>query len=256
MTAAGPSPGGLPAAGWYPDPWPTGGMRWWDGAGWTGHAAGAVVGSARPEVAEGERLGARARTALAWAIPASVVTQATALVYYRSMLHGLRDATRRPGYVGYGFTPNLGASILLQVVSMATLVVAVLFLMWFSRAANNARALGLPSRREPRLAVLGYIIPIVNFWWPYQSTCDLLPQGHPGRSKVLRWWLLWILGGMAAGVMVVVGTFAGGPISWVLVGLSAAVVSCAALAAREVIAVVCAAHRGVASGRAGSAGPG
>ena len=59
------------------------------------------------------------------------------------------------------------------------------------RGARRDRP-GCHARREPVLATLSFIIPILNLWWPYQSTCDLLPADHPGRLVVRRWWALWI----------------------------------------------------------------
>ena len=29
------------------------------------------------------------------------------------------------------------------------------------------------------IATLSFIIPILNLWWPYQSTLDMVPAGDP-----------------------------------------------------------------------------
>ena len=47
---------------------------------------------------------------------------------------------------------------------------------------------GLRLRRSPTLAAAGFIIPIVNFWWPYQAAADLLPPGSPDRRLAGWWW--------------------------------------------------------------------
>jgi hypothetical protein len=68
----------------------------------------------------------------------------------------------------------------------------VLFLVWQSRAATTARALGYPARRSPALGVGGWFIPVCNLWFPYQAIRDCLPPTHPGRRLVLHMWL-WLV---------------------------------------------------------------
>src|SRR3977135_3679983 len=109
------------------------------------------------------------------------------------------------------------------------------------RAAVVAKLLGLPARRSPALATCSFLIPIVNLWWPYQSTCDLLPPGHPGRHVVGRWWATWVTSSLLVPILFVTGY---GPVWRLGVGPpGAAVVSlAAAVAARRVIAPVADAH--------------
>src|SRR5437762_8516846 len=64
---------------------------------------------------------------------------------------------------------------------------------------------GLRLRRSPTLAAAGFIIPIVNFWWPYQAAADLLPPGSPDRRLAGWWWgsyiatipLAFVVGGLS-----------------------------------------------------------
>src|SRR3977135_4748383 len=73
------------------------------------------------------------------------------------------------------------------------------------RAAVVAKLLGLPARRSPALAAFSFLIPIVNLWWPYQSACDLLPPGHPGRHVVGRWWATWLTSSLLVPILFVTG---------------------------------------------------
>jgi hypothetical protein len=84
-----------------------------------------------------------------------------------------------------------------------SIAVGVVFIMWFYRAAANAWAAGLPARRSPLLAALSFVIPILNLWWPYQSTLDMLPVDDPRRSLVGRWWLAWLFGALCQAMLIV-----------------------------------------------------
>jgi hypothetical protein len=54
--------------------------------------------------------------------------------------------------------------------------------------AKTAQLLSLPAKRTPGLGVGSWFIPVVNFWFPYQSVRDCLPPGDAGRSAVARMW--------------------------------------------------------------------
>ena len=73
------------------------------------------------------------------------------------------------------------------------IVVGVLFVIWFHRAATVASRLSRPARRTPGWAVGGWLIPIGNLYIPYQSALDLFRPAEPDRATVKRWWLAYLV---------------------------------------------------------------
>jgi hypothetical protein len=202
--------------GWYQDPRFPGLMRWWDGAQWTEHTQPAVgmlpvpqpqpIAPMQPlwpasdpardlaEVTKAAATASRFLVAGAAAYVLQFVAGAFALGSmertFRLWIHGprLADGSLPP----LTFTGDATYNAISDLGSLTLLIVGILFLIWFHRAATMAAKLGLPARRSPGWAVGGFFIPIVNFWFPYRSALDLFPPGHPGRSAVGRWWALWL----------------------------------------------------------------
>jgi Domain of unknown function (DUF4328)/Protein of unknown function (DUF2510) len=128
-----------------------------------------------------------------------------------------------------------------SIASLVLLVVAIFFLIWFHKAATVAAQAGVPARRSPGWAVGSWFIPIVNFWFPYQSAVDMFPPGHPARPMVKRWWGLWLATAFSAYVVIIGSVLATG------VGLAMALVGAvlafrAAAAGKAVIDEVNKAH--------------
>ncbi len=244
MAEAGPTP--PPPPGWYDDPWGSPSKRWWDGQQWTGHLqAGGPTGT--PVVPldrqlESERSSARfARMAMLWGGPAQALSTFTTALWVRDFADEFREALDTDGDVDFETIGNGGAILVNQLTSMAFLAAGVLFLIWFYRSTTLARDAGLPARRSPGLAVASWIIPIVNWWWPYRATVDALPRHHPGQPQLLRWWLLWI-GASSSGLFVgVVGFFSVGAM-WIVAAAGVGLSLAAAFAARDVIEIVVEAH--------------
>lgn len=250
-----PAPPGPPATaapqprpGWFADPWGGPGLRWWDGTQWTGHVQHAP--SPGRAIVD-ERVAARwARLALVWAGPAQaagLVASAFQWTWIADNWDRLTRSSSSSPFLSDGGPQAAGA--VAQVASVAVLGAAILFLVWFHRAAASARASGLPARRGPGLATASFVIPIVNLWWPYQSTCDLFPTGHPARRLVLRWWLLW-LALDASGLLALGLAFVGPAPLAAAVGIGVVAALVAAVAARAVVAEVLDAHEQIVSARA------
>ncbi len=237
---SGPPASGNPAAppGWHPDPWDPAGLRYWDGSRWTGHVSGGY-GAARPAPNPvEERTAARwAKAGLAWAGPALAVASIAGAFQWQWIADHWDELTS-PGGTTNG---NSGAAIASQLSMIVLLVAGILFLIWFHRAAVLAASAGLPARRQPMLATISFLIPILNFWWPYQSTCDLLPMDHPARVAVRKWWALWIACSVG-GFMIVATAFMNVIALGVMTGLVVVLAVLAAMAARNVVAEISEAH--------------
>jgi hypothetical protein len=239
---APPAPN-LPATappGWHPDPWAAASLRYWDGTQWTGHVAGVPGGpSASLRLGEERTAGRWARISLAWAGPAAGVGMIATAFQWRWIADHWDELSRQGSSVDS--SGSSGAAVLAQLAGVALLAAGVLFLIWFYRAAALAASSGLPARRSPALATVSFIIPILNLWWPYQSTCDLLPQDHPGRPAVRRWWLLWI-GFYVASLAIMVTAFQNEIALSITTGVAFVLALLAAIAGRVVVAEVMDAH--------------
>ncbi|MET9073560.1 DUF4328 domain-containing protein [Streptomyces sp. NPDC004232] len=85
----------------------------------------------------------------------------------------------------------------------AVALCALLFVSWLWQLRDNARAL---SGSEPKYAgiwvYLGWVVPLVNLWFPRGIVVDAFRGSAPGRRvpvSVNVWWVLWVIG-MLSGV--------------------------------------------------------
>lgn len=164
-------------AGWYPDPQAVGWLRYWDGAAWTDHRSP----QQRVEPAgDADRWG----QVVLWV---SVAFMAFPLVALATFLAPEPDDWTSPlawlylivGFAGFGLA--IAAWICTSI--------------WLSRARRNVEALRpeAPQKRSAIWVTLGWVIPIVSFWFPYQVVRDIgttpATDTEPSRQPpLLGWW--------------------------------------------------------------------
>jgi hypothetical protein len=196
-----------------------------------------------------ERSTARlARTSLLWAGPLqaiAVVAGALQIQWLADHWDSVWNAAQTSGATIPSYD-NAAVRVLGQVAALGLLVAGVMFLLWFYRAAAISAASGIPARRRPVWAVVSFLIPIINWWFPYQSACDLFPEGHPARRLVLRWWVLWITIAIGSILMFAVA-FVSKPLLVAVGVITAGAAIPAAFAARDVVAEVLALHESLAA---------
>ena len=244
---------GPAAAGWYPDPWHAAPLRWWDGATWTGHLSGAPAARAAPAVDLVKE--ADSVRHVRWAVWAIAAGQLLSFVVFGVMANGvvkiIRYASENPysNDVPDGMGQVMAASSASALVSPLSLIGLVLLLVWFHRAITNGIALGYRAPREPVLAVISWFIPIVNFWWPYESLRECVsPNDADTRALIKRWWLLYLAA--AFGWLLVVPLVA----LWLPLGLAAGAAAIAlvvyeAMLTQRMVASVLASHTAIAPAR-------
>lgn len=230
--------------GWFPDPMSPFMVRWWDGQAWTTEVRPGGGGpDPAADVADEAKAGRMATRAL-WAgaiVYAGRMFMTVVLVrkFWPAFRSWLDTPAPRDRFVMPSGVTGLNA--LSQLFSIGILVVGVLFLIWFYKAAVLAAKVGLPHRLGSAWAIAGWIVPVVNLWFPYQSAVDLLPPGSAGRSKVKQWWALWITLGTLS-LASIAGSFVSAEVGLALAALASATAFAAAWAGQGVIEEVDGAH--------------
>jgi hypothetical protein len=209
-----------PVPGWYADPAAPGMLRWWDGRQWTA-AQQPLVHALRPppspaqgpprHTGRNERLGRAALLLVA----AAQVLMAGALGYLlwvvvNDFVPWYEDAQATPPGEVPSAPPGSVVLSLMPLALLSTLGLGptIMLIVWTHRCATAAAALKIPARLEPMWAAVGWIVPVLSYWYPYLSIRDCLPPDHPERRTVGRWWAVYLVSahaGLVAAAFALVG---------------------------------------------------
>jgi hypothetical protein len=246
-----------PAPGWYDDPASPGRPRWWDGDKWgpvtpppgvpgvQGHG-GRPADPSQLNLVEEHNSARRARVFL-WvgfvSLSLNAVLNLAMIDWLRGELPRMTDAVED----GLVYEPQLTGSFaavsgLSNLTFLGTLAAGAMFLVWVHRAVVNAGALGQPLKHGPGWSVGGFVLPIIQYWFPYQTMRDLFPAGHPARQVVRRWFAAWLVAQLLATPTLVVGLISY-PVAYALAGVNVVLYLVAVLLARRLVAESVTAHQ-------------
>ena len=210
--------------------------------------------------AEGRMVPWARRAVVAYAVLA-VAQGAVALAYARTLRRELTyigaawDAGQHHQTLPVAPQVSAGFSTYTDLVAAGTVAALILLLVWQYRAAVAARSLGLPARRSPGWGVGSWFVPVVNLWLPYGAIRDCLPPGHPGRRRVLRYWLAFLGAAAAGGAVTFTAPFSR-PAAVVVLVVAAGLWGLAAVWAVGVYGTIYEAHRGAGPAPAPPGPPG
>lgn len=184
---------GSTTPGWYPDPYFPGATRYWDGVIWTEHARSIAFVPVGPvlDLAGGHKAADRAIKAF---VVQCLITSVGALLY-PAFLGTMFEQIRSSDSLDANAAPNGNIplfNVALQPLGIIALIATILIGIWASKATANAGALGRATTHSPGWALAGWLVPVINLWYPMQIVRDLLPDHHPLRTRVTLWWCLWL----------------------------------------------------------------
>jgi hypothetical protein len=100
---------------------------------------------------------------------------------------------------------NLIAFRLDKAADITMFALSILFIVWFRRARINAERHDYRQRRARGWTLWGWIVPVVDIWFPFQIMGDIWRAGLPPRQRrktawlPALWWASWLLSGLSFG---------------------------------------------------------
>ena len=245
----------LPPPGWFPDPEAGDRWRWWDGQRWapSGYGYRPPVGfdpAGRERWLE-SHAGTTSRTAR-W-LRVMIVAYAASLLFMAvGIAIALRGGIRFVPDNADGSTAFPSGFFALQLFSIPANIVAigylVLLISWIYKAGKFADLQGWPRARDRVLGAFSILIPIVNFWWPYEAVRDLFPP-NARPAYLVRWWVSYLVTPMIAFAAVVPATiFAPLWLCCAVLVVAAATLAIPAMLGRRLVRDLDELHRRVLSG--------
>jgi hypothetical protein len=107
----------------------------------------------------------------------------------------LQDAAENGVAASQVLTPYDIVALPLLVSLVAAWIVSAL---WLTQARTNANVLNphVKHVRSPIWAWLGWVVPVVSLWFPFQFVRDIrlatVAEQHRGSSVVGWWWAMWL----------------------------------------------------------------
>ena len=197
----------LPPSGWYPDPEAGGtAWRWWDGSHWSPPPpAGyrqrrpyAGVWRGAPEfIAEKISVAGTSKygTWLRWAMVGNAACSCLAARSCRPSCFTATACTSRTDD-RYGEPQFSGGFLAFQFASIPLSFVSYAYLGYAHRLDLSGREVRrsawLARERGRTLGAFSVLIPIVQWWWPYEAVRDSYPPGSC-PSLVLKWWVCYLV---------------------------------------------------------------
>jgi hypothetical protein len=139
-----------------------------------------------------------------------------------------------------------------KVADITVFALSILFVVWFRRARINAERHDYRQRRARGWAFWGWIVPIVNIWFPFQIMGDIWRAGLPAQQRrktawlLALWWTCWLLSGLSLGAREMSAN--SGPVPHIALNTQAGSLCFLAIAGATLIAVI----RAVSTGPVGS----
>jgi Domain of unknown function (DUF4328) len=163
---------------------------------------------------------------------------------FEDIKNGSVARSQRSPFGTFGPGSSLG-----QLLNLGGLALIGCEIWWGVVATTTARALGLSTRREPGLAGASFIIPFINFVWPYQTAQDLFP--NKSMAKAGTWWLMRLGGSFIGVILFFISLFVGGAVGIVLIAVGAGLLGVGTFLERSLIARALAEHERMAADRRG-----